>query len=94
MYGRRWKTASIRRPFWRRSRIGRDADGNATAWVVNPKNQVEQRSVVTDRVVGSNWLVTSGLRAGDRLIIEGTDKVKAGSRVNAVEVTAAKDKVQ
>ncbi|QNK30462.1 efflux RND transporter periplasmic adaptor subunit [Serratia sp. JUb9] len=74
--------------------IGRDADGNATAWVVNPKNQVEQRSVVTDRVVGSNWLVTSGLRAGDRLIIEGTDKVKAGSRVNAVEVTAAKDKVE
>ncbi|MBH1931963.1 efflux RND transporter periplasmic adaptor subunit [Serratia rubidaea] len=74
--------------------IGRDADGNATAWVVNRQNQVEQRRVVTDRVIGSSWLVTSGLQAGDRLIVEGTDKVKAGSRVSAVEVAAAKDKVQ
>ncbi|BFO10042.1 efflux RND transporter periplasmic adaptor subunit [Serratia rubidaea] len=74
--------------------IGRDADGNATAWVVNRQNQVEQRRVVTDRVIGSSWLVTSGLQAGDRLIVEGTDKVKAGSRVSAVEVATAKDKVQ
>lgn len=74
--------------------IGRDADGNATAWVVNRQNQVDQRRVVTDRVIGSSWLVTSGLQAGDRLIVEGTDKVKAGSRVSAVEVATAKDKVQ
>lgn len=74
--------------------IGRDADGNATAWVVNRQNQVEQRRVVTDRVIGSSWLVTSGLQAGDRLIVEGTDKVKAGRRVSAVEVATAKDKVQ
>ncbi|PWC14425.1 efflux transporter periplasmic adaptor subunit [Brenneria roseae subsp. americana] len=69
--------------------ITRDVKGNATALVVNDKQQVEQRQVVTDRVIGNNWLISSGLNAGDRLIIEGTDKVKAGDTVKATEAQSS-----
>ncbi|PWC16020.1 efflux RND transporter periplasmic adaptor subunit [Brenneria corticis] len=68
--------------------ITRDAKGNATALVVNDQQQVEQRSVVTERAIGNRWLVSAGLNAGDRLIIEGTDKVSVGDRVQASETTS------
>lgn len=67
--------------------ITRDAKGNATALVVDKANKVESRDVVTDRVIGNNWLISSGLNRGDRLIIEGTAKVQPGSVVKAVDVT-------
>lgn len=67
--------------------ITRDAKGNATALVVNKQNKVESREVVAARVIGSKWLVTSGLNSGDKLIVEGTGKVQAGMSVKAVEVT-------
>lgn len=69
--------------------ITRDARGNATALVVNDQQQVEQRQVVTARAIGNRWLVSSGLNAGDRLIIEGTNKVSVGDTVKAMETTAA-----
>ena len=40
--------------------------------------------VETSRTVGANWLVTSGLSAGDRLIVEGVQKAKPGMAVKAV----------
>ncbi|KTS73520.1 efflux RND transporter periplasmic adaptor subunit [Pantoea sp. BS_4] len=67
--------------------ITRDAKGNATALVVDKANKVESRDVVTDRVIGNNWLISSGLNRGDKLIIEGTAKVQPGSVVKAVDVT-------
>ncbi|MNF00502.1 Multidrug resistance protein MexA precursor [compost metagenome] len=54
--------------------------------MVNAQNKVEQRTVTTERVIGSNWLVSKGLNDGDRLIVEGTSKVAAGAEVKAVEV--------
>jgi membrane fusion protein (multidrug efflux system) len=67
--------------------ITRDAKGNATALIVDKENKVENRTVVADRVIGSAWLITSGLTSGDKLIVEGTAKVQAGMTVKAVEVT-------
>lgn len=64
--------------------VTRDAKGNAVAMVVNGSNQVEQRTVVADRAIGSNWLVTSGLTAGDQLIVEGLNKIRAGDTVAPV----------
>ena len=64
--------------------ISRDAKGNGTALVVDAQGKVEQRTVVTGQAVGSKWLITSGLKAGDRLIVEGTDKARVGARVKAV----------
>ena len=66
--------------------ITRDAKGNATALVVDASNKVEQRQLETGDTYGDKWLVLSGLKAGDKLIVEGTDKVTAGQEVKAEEM--------
>lgn len=65
--------------------VTRSAGGQATALVVTADNKVEQRNIVADRAVGDQWLVTSGLRAGDRVIVEGTSKARPGATVRAVQ---------
>jgi membrane fusion protein (multidrug efflux system) len=67
--------------------IARGAKGEATAFIVGPENKVEERSVVASQAIRDKWLVTSGLKAGDRLIVEGISKVKAGATVKPVAVT-------
>lgn len=64
--------------------ITRDPKGQATALVVGQDGKVAQRQVTTERAIGSQWLVTQGLQAGDRLIVEGTNKVAPGAIVQAV----------
>lgn len=68
--------------------ITRDAKGAATALVVTADNKVEQRELETGETYGDKWLVLSGLKDGDRLIVEGTTKVTAGQMVKPVEVTS------
>ncbi|CAN5116225.1 efflux RND transporter periplasmic adaptor subunit [soil metagenome] len=63
--------------------ISRDPRGGATAMVVNAQNKVEQRNVTTDRIVGDKWIVTSGLKPGDRLIVEGLLNLRPGTTVTA-----------
>lgn len=58
--------------------ISRDVRGRATAMVVGAQNKVELRQVETDRVVGDKWIVTSGLKPGDRLIVEGLLNLRPG----------------
>ncbi|MGP1119723.1 efflux RND transporter periplasmic adaptor subunit [Serratia sp. CY47444] len=70
--------------------ITRNAKGEATALVVDEQNNVAQRTVSAERVVGSNWLTGSGLNEGDRLIVEGTGKVTIGAAVKPVEVSVDK----
>jgi membrane fusion protein (multidrug efflux system) len=69
--------------------ITRDAKGNATALVVNGSNKVEQRTLQTGETYGDKWLVLSGLKAGDKLIVEGTGKVASGQEVKAEEIKTA-----
>ncbi|BEO80785.1 acriflavine resistance protein E [Serratia marcescens] len=71
--------------------ITRNAKGEATALVVDEQNNVAQRTVSAERVVGSNWLIGSGLNEGDRLIVEGTGKVTIGAAVKPVEVSVDKN---
>ncbi len=71
--------------------ITRNAKGEATALVVDEQNKVAQRTVSAERVVGSNWLIDSGLNEGDRLIVEGTSKVTIGAAVKPVEVSVDKN---
>ncbi|PKE29523.1 efflux transporter periplasmic adaptor subunit [Rahnella sp. AA] len=66
--------------------VTRDAKGDATALVVTADNKVEQRSVVTGEANGTNWLIVKGLQAGDRVLVEGSDKVSTGDTVKPVEV--------
>ncbi|NTV73011.1 MAG: efflux RND transporter periplasmic adaptor subunit, partial [Holophaga sp.] len=69
--------------------VTRDPKGNAIAMVVDPLGKVEQRALKVDRAVGAKWLVLDGLRAGDRLILEGLQKIKPGMAVKVVPFTAA-----
>ncbi|WP_340264969.1 efflux RND transporter periplasmic adaptor subunit [Sphingobium mellinum] len=61
--------------------ISRDPRGRATALVVDARNRVELRQVETDRALGDKWVVTKGLKAGDRLIVEGLMNLKPGTPV-------------
>ncbi len=65
--------------------ITRDPRGNATAMVVGKDGKVEMRNVVTARAVGDQWLVTSGLAAGDRVIVEGLQKIGPGAPVQVAQ---------
>jgi membrane fusion protein, multidrug efflux system len=71
--------------------VTRDPKGNATALVVGADGKVEQRQVEISRSVADEWLISKGLGAGDRLIVEGTDKVKPGQAVKAVPANGAAD---
>lgn len=66
--------------------ITRDARGEATALVVDATNHVQARVATTTRAIGDKWLVSGGLVAGDRLVVEGSNKVKAGDVVRPVDV--------
>ncbi|HEU4652608.1 MAG TPA: efflux RND transporter periplasmic adaptor subunit [Steroidobacteraceae bacterium] len=68
--------------------ITRDPKGNGVALVVTADNKVEQRTVSTTRTVGDQWLIDSGLQAGERVIVEGVQKVQPGMQVHPVEATA------
>ena len=65
--------------------VTRDPKGNATAMVVNAENKVEQREVKVSRTIGDKWLVEDGLVAGDRVIVEGLQKVQPDAPVQATE---------
>lgn len=62
--------------------ISRDVKGNALAYVINANNTVEQRSLTTGQALGDQWIVETGLQAGERVVVEGLQKVRAGSVVN------------
>jgi membrane fusion protein (multidrug efflux system) len=64
--------------------ISRDAKGNATALVVGEGDKAEARTVVASRTIGDKWLVTDGFHAGDKLIVEGLSRIKAGQVVKPV----------
>jgi membrane fusion protein (multidrug efflux system) len=64
--------------------VTRDPKGNATALVVGADDLAVLRPVRTARVVGDKWLIEEGLAAGERVIVEGTAKVKPGQKVKPV----------
>lgn len=65
--------------------ITRDPKGIATALVVNTENKVEPRPIKVSRTVGDHWLVEDGLAAGDRVIVEGVQKIQPGMNVTPTE---------
>ncbi len=68
--------------------VSRDTKGNPVALVVDKADKVEQRVLELDRAIGDRWLVTKGLAVGDRVIIEGLQKVRPGASVKVVPVDA------
>lgn len=70
--------------------VSRNPKGEPLAMVVDAEGKAQQRALTLDRAIGSEWLVSSGLAAGDRLIVEGLQRVRPGTAVReAAPATAA-----
>jgi membrane fusion protein (multidrug efflux system) len=69
--------------------VSRNPKGDAMVMVVGAGDKVEPRPIKVVRTVGDNWLVSEGVRAGDRVIMEGFQKAKPGTKVKTVPFGAA-----
>jgi membrane fusion protein (multidrug efflux system) len=64
--------------------VTRDATGKPRAYVVGDDGKLQQRELHTERAIGDQWLVTSGLQPGDVLVVSGQQKAQPGALVQAV----------
>ena len=64
--------------------VSRDPKGNPVTLIVDGEGHVQQRMLSLDRAIGDKWLVSSGLSPGDRVIIEGMQRVRPGASVKVV----------
>lgn len=69
--------------------VSRDAKGNALVFVVGADGTLEQRSLLATQAVDDQWVVDSGLKAGEQVVVEGTHKLRAGMKVKAALSAAA-----
>ncbi|HEY6871536.1 MAG TPA: efflux RND transporter periplasmic adaptor subunit [Geobacteraceae bacterium] len=69
--------------------VTRNPKGEAMVMVVGADEKVEPRLIKVARTVGDDWLVSEGLKAGDRVILEGTQKARPGTQVKVVPFDAA-----
>jgi membrane fusion protein (multidrug efflux system) len=65
--------------------VSHDVKGKPYVYVVKADSTVEQRAVTTGEMTDGQWLVTQGLNAGEKVITDGLQSVRAGTKVNAVE---------
>jgi membrane fusion protein (multidrug efflux system) len=68
--------------------VSRDPKGNPLALIVDASGTAQPRMLTLDRAIGDKWLVTSGLAPGDRVIVEGLQRVRPGAPVKAVPFAA------
>ncbi|HKU89856.1 MAG TPA: efflux RND transporter periplasmic adaptor subunit [Steroidobacteraceae bacterium] len=64
--------------------VSHNPKGEATVLIVDKDEKVAERVVTADRSINGEWLITAGLNAGDRVIVDGLQKAKPGSPVKAV----------
>lgn len=69
--------------------VARDPKGNTSVMLVGPDDKVVVRPIRVSRAIGDAWLVESGLAAGDRVVVEGLQKIRPGVTVHATEASAA-----
>ena len=72
--------------------VSHNQKGEPTALIVGPDNTVELRTITTDRAIGDQWLVSAGLKPGDRVIVEGIQSAKPGAKVVPEEYRPADEK--
>ncbi|MFC3124903.1 efflux RND transporter periplasmic adaptor subunit [Pseudoroseomonas globiformis] len=67
--------------------VTRNPRGEAVVKVVQPDGTVAERTIDANRAIGTDWLAQSGLNAGDKVIVEGGQRVQAGARPQVSEIT-------
>ncbi len=65
--------------------IGHDVKGKPYVYVLNSDSTVEQRTVTTGEMKQDKWLVTSGLKSGEKVVVSGLQSIRSGAKVNAKE---------
>lgn len=68
--------------------VSRTPRGEATVLLVGPDNKAVQRPIRADRTIGDKWLVTEGLAAGDKVIVEGLSRIRPGQVIRPVAAGA------
>jgi membrane fusion protein, multidrug efflux system len=69
--------------------VTRDPKGGATVFVIDDQNKAQSRSITTGEAIGADWLVTSGLKPGEKVVIEGLQRITAGATVKPVPAGSA-----
>jgi membrane fusion protein (multidrug efflux system) len=64
--------------------VSRDPKGNPSVLIVGAEGKVQQRPLTVDRAIGDQWLVSSGLAAGEQVVVEGMQKARPGGSVKVV----------
>ena len=70
------------------SALQRDFNGDAFVYVIGNDGKAVRRVVQTERTSGQNWVVTGGLKAGERVIVQGLNGLKSGTEVKPVPSNA------
>ncbi|MFE8034277.1 efflux RND transporter periplasmic adaptor subunit [Thiohalocapsa marina] len=68
--------------------VQRDRRGNPYVFVLGDDGTIEQRQVETNRALQDQWLIDAGLQPGERVVVDGLQKVKPGDTARAVEADA------
>jgi membrane fusion protein (multidrug efflux system) len=64
--------------------VSHNARGEALVMVVGPDDKVAERKVTADRAIEGEWLITAGLNPGERVVLDGLQKIKHGAAVRPV----------
>lgn len=69
--------------------VQRDFDGSAFVYLVGKDNKAARRKIVADRTAGANWVVTDGLKPGERVITQGIGNLRQGAPIRPVPASSA-----
>ena len=70
--------------------VSHDPKGNPIALIIDAEGKIQQRRLTLDRAIGDKWLVSSGLASGDRVVVEGMQKVRPGASARVIPFDAAR----
>ncbi|WP_127092076.1 efflux RND transporter periplasmic adaptor subunit [Aquabacter cavernae] len=70
--------------------VQRDTAGTAQLFIVKPDDTIERRTVTAGRIVGERWVIDANLKPGDRVVVDGFQKIGAGAKVTPKDWTPAK----
>jgi membrane fusion protein (multidrug efflux system) len=73
--------------------VGIEADGSKVVWIVDGNNFVSKRQVTTSTTYENNWVISSGLKAGDNVVIEGTMMLQPGLEINPKNIKKEQSKL-
>ena len=70
--------------------VVRNPDGSIMVWAVDDTGIVTPRTINVSKAIGNRWLVTRGLKPGDKIVVEGLQKIRSMAKVNVVEMSSSK----